>query len=165
MANRQRSNYWVNGRIQGALALRIIAHWIIFAFIAAVLTFTMQFLGDPLLSFSEQLSNVWQNQGLFGLVIVLLMPLFIYDTVRLSHRFAGPIVRLRRALQEVADGQQPVRLKFRDGDFWKELADDYNVLIDKGYLQVDSIEPTNQAEAAPESEFEDGEEALTVVTN
>lgn len=114
--------------------MRVIAHWVVFAFIATILTLTMQFLGNPLLTFSEQLAAVWKNQGIFAIVIFMLMPLFIYDTVRLSHRFAGPIVRLRRALNDVAEGKKPVKIKFRDGDFWKDLADEYNILVEKGFL-------------------------------
>ena len=153
MAKRDRKNYWVDGQIQGALAMRIVIHWLIFAVIASVLTFTMQFLGDPLLPVSEHLRNVWQNQGIFGLVILMLMPLFLYDSVRLSHRFAGPIVRMRREINNLAAGNQPTHLKFRDGDFWTGLADDFNKLIDNGFIQVDGTH-VKTAEDRTESESE-----------
>lgn len=137
MSKRVRRNFWVDGQIQGALAIRVIAHWLIFASIAAVLTFTMQFLGDPLQDFSTHWKNVWANQGLFALVIAILMPLFIYDTVRLSNRFAGPIVRIRRTMRDISEGKRAEKLSFRDNDFWSGLAADFNRLIDEGYLQTD----------------------------
>jgi hypothetical protein len=38
----------------------------------------------------------------------------------------GPILRLRRALKEVADGLPAKPLNFREQDFWRELATDFN---------------------------------------
>ena len=32
-------------------------------------------------------------------------------------------------MREVADGQPPKQLKFREGDFWHDLATDYNAMI------------------------------------
>lgn len=167
MAKRDRNSYWVNGQIQGALAIRIIIHWLIFAVIAAVLTFTMQFLGEPLVPFKTHLRNLWANQGIFGLVILILMPLFVYDSVRLSHRFAGPIVRVRRVMQAIAKGQAAERLKFRDKDFWSGLAEDFNTLLDQGYLvaRVDSGSDV-ESELASADDVEtnaDNETELTAV--
>ncbi|MGI9456341.1 MAG: hypothetical protein ACR2NU_07250, partial [Aeoliella sp.] len=59
-----------------------------------------------------------------------MLPLAILHILRFTHRFAGPIVRLRRSMRELAAGEAPPRLKFRDLDYWQELADDYNSLAD-----------------------------------
>ena len=61
--------------------------------------------------------------------MVFLLPVFVMDTIKLSHRFAGPIFSLRREMREVADGKPPQKLQFRQGDFWHDLADDYNAMI------------------------------------
>jgi len=62
----------------------------------------------------------------FLLVSFSLAPVFIWDAIKLSNRFAGPIVRVRRALAQIADGQTPKAIEFRNGDFWKSLAHDLN---------------------------------------
>jgi nitrogen fixation/metabolism regulation signal transduction histidine kinase len=51
------------------------------------------------------------------------------DAIKLSHRFAGPIFSLRRAIRKVAEGEAPRKLKFRQLDFWQDLAEDYNAML------------------------------------
>ena len=70
-----------------------------------------------------------------------LAPMFIYDTVKLSNRFAGPVLRIRRAARQLADGEIPKKSKLRDGDFWKDLASDFNGVIDR-------VETLTEKEAA-----------------
>ena len=60
-----------------------------------------------------------------------MVPAFIYDTIKLSNRFVGPILRLKNSVRSVADGKPVSPLKFRGGDFWHELADDFNRLNEK----------------------------------
>ena len=57
---------------------------------------------------------------------ILLLPIVFCDLVRLSHRFTGPMVQLRRAVRQLADGQpvQPVQL--RKADYWQDFAADFN---------------------------------------
>jgi hypothetical protein len=75
-----------------------------------------------------------------------LLPMFVLDTIKLSHRFAGPIYRLRRTIQSVAAGEAPRHLKFRDFDFWQGLAEDYNKLIDRLTSQPTTVLPEPDVE-------------------
>ena len=45
---------------------------------------------------------------------------------RMSNRFVGPVLRLRKGLREVAEGRPAQPLNFRDDDFWREMASDFN---------------------------------------
>ena len=45
----------------------------------------------------------------------------------LSHKIAGPMYRLRVHLEECASTRTPRPLKFRDGDFFTEIPDAYNL--------------------------------------
>lgn len=134
MAQRTRKRYWIDRQIQGALATRIIVHWMIFAGVGFVLTLSLQYLSDPFTPVGQQLHTLWQNQGLFVLVMAILLPVFVYDAIKLSNRFAGPVLRLRRVMNEIADGKPAERLAFRDNDFWLGMAKDFNSLVDKGYF-------------------------------
>ena len=140
MGNRVRKRVWIDRQIQGALATRIAFHWFLFAIIVSVLTVFLQFVGDPLAPLSQHVSNFWRNQGAFLIVIVVTLPVFVYDTVKLSNRFAGPILRMRRVMQEIAQGKPAEKLSFCDHDFWRGLASDFNTLIDRGHFDESSTD-------------------------
>jgi len=125
----QRTKKFIDSKVQGALARRIILHWLVFLAVASVAALMLQVLSDPFQPAGDHLENLWYTHGPFLVVMIFLLPVFVIDTVKISHRFAGPIFSLRRTMREVADGQPPRKLSFRDGDFWHELANDYNAMI------------------------------------
>jgi hypothetical protein len=151
MANRSRTKIWIDGKIQGELAIRVLFHWIIFAVVASVITLLFRFVADPFRPFSEQLKNVWRDQGPFLISILLLLPAFAYDAIKLSHRFAGPVLRLRKAFQTLLRGEAVEKLTFREGDFWKELADEFNALVEHGYI----AQPREARRSAPTAELQE----------
>ena len=125
----QRRQKFIDSKVQGALARRIIFHWLVFIAVASVTALLLQVLSDPFRPAGEHVENLWYTHGPFLIVMVFLLPVFVIDTIKISHRFAGPIYSLRRTMREIADGQPQRELKFRDGDFWHELANDYNAMI------------------------------------
>jgi hypothetical protein len=131
MAYPRRTKHFIDSNVQGALARRIIVHWLVFMLVTAFVSFVIQVLANPFRPISDHLQDLWVTQGPFLLVMVFLLPVFVMDTVKLSHRFAGPIFSLRRAIQDIAQGKPPRRLKFRKRDFWHGLADDYNAMLTK----------------------------------
>lgn len=129
MSRPQRRQKFIDSQVQGALARRIIFHWLVFVSVAAVAALLLQVLSDPFQPAGQHVENLWYTHGPFLIVMVFLLPVFVVDTIKISHRFAGPIFSLRRTMREVAEGQPPRLLKFREGDFWHELASDYNAMI------------------------------------
>jgi hypothetical protein len=73
--------------------------------------------------------------------MLLLLPLFLRDTLKLSNRFAGPMYRLRMALKSMVSEGTLKPIKFRDGDFWQEAAEDFNVVASK----FDELQAENSA--------------------
>jgi hypothetical protein len=92
----------------------------------AIIMAAVQFFQDPLASLDEHLALFPRRHGLTFVILVVLLPAFIWDTARLSHRFSGPILRLRRMLKELAAGEDPGELRFRNHDFWSDLGDHFN---------------------------------------
>jgi hypothetical protein len=127
----ERKQTYVDPQVQGALVRRLILHWLGFFVTASLVTFVLQVLSNPLIPISAHFEELWWTQGPFLIVMIFLLPMFVLDTIKLSHRFAGPIYRLRRTIQAVAGGESPRKLKFRDFDFWHGLAEDYNKMIDR----------------------------------
>ena len=63
---------------------------------------------------------------LFAFLAVLSLVIVITFGIELSHRIAGPIHRLKKEFFELSRGREVRELKFRDKDFFPELADAYN---------------------------------------
>ena len=114
--------------VQGALLLHILGHWAFFVFAMGVYLYFVEMLsGDQV--------NVWKNvqqrHGPTLLAVIVFAPIVIRDVCKLTNRFAGPIVRLRRSMQELADGKSVKPIKFRDRDFWPDLAINFNRIAER----------------------------------
>jgi methyl-accepting chemotaxis protein len=64
------------------------------------------------------------------LCMVALVPIFIWDALKYSHRVAGPLVQINRAIRDVADGRPVRHVRLREKDELKELQDDFNDMLD-----------------------------------
>lgn len=117
----------VDREVQTSLARRLLLHWLLFL-IATSLSVLMW------VRLIEAPTDSWQtviNMSIGRLIplavtAVVLLPMFIKDSITLSNRFAGPVVRVRRALADFADGKSIEPVELRQGDFWKSLAHEVN---------------------------------------
>ena len=64
------------------------------------------------------------------LELIVLAPLVSVFGIRLSHKVAGPLVRIRAALADMAQGRFDIRITLRKGDALTELAEDINRLAE-----------------------------------
>ncbi len=131
MSHPERKKTFVDPKVQGALVRRLVRHWLTFLVVASLVAFCLQVMSNPFRSLSEHVQQLWWTHGPFLLVMVFLLPVFVLDTIKISHRFVGPIYRLRQTILEIAEGDPPPRLKFRDFDFWQGLAEDFNRMVDQ----------------------------------
>ena len=147
MPQPRRTKHFIDSNVQGALARRILLHWLVFLAVAFLVSFILQVLTNPFRPLAAHVQDLWWTHGPFLLVMVFLLPVFFVDTIKLSHRFAGPIFNLRRAIREIAAGNPPRKLKFRRRDFWQDLAVDYNaMLVQLGAVENDEHETTPDKE-------------------
>ncbi len=138
---KQRKQNYIDGHVQGALLRRICFHWIAFFVVAAASIVLLQaLLGDPSLSIVQRMQNEVAEFTFMGIVMLALFPAFMLDTIRFSNRFVGPIARVRRHLRQLGEGNTE-RCKFRNNDFWSELAEEYNVVAEK----VERLQEENAA--------------------
>lgn len=146
MSSADRKKTFIDPQVQGALVKRLVIHWCSFIAVAASLAFCLQVLSNPFQPMKEHFQQIWWTHGPFLVVMVFMLPAFVFDTIKLSHRFAGPIYRLRSIIRDIAKGGEVKRLKFRDFDFWQGLAEDFNVMTNKlqnreAGEETDSFEP------------------------
>lgn len=131
-------------KIQFGLAKRIMLHWAILFMTSFCLLTIWQLLvsGDPYNLFSDHMKMMWVRMIPIFVVFLTLLPVFIYDTVKFSNKFTGPVYRLQKTIQSLADGDVANQIKFRKKDFWHDLADDFNELLEKAdadsYKELDS---------------------------
>lgn len=122
----------IDPTVQWTIARRIVFHWILFF----LLLFSINVGLRVLLEGSDHaLPAVWWNavvaQAPLICVMLLILPVFTRDTIRLSHRFTGPMYRLRVSLSTLADGLPMGPIKFRTDDFWQDVAEKFNCVRDR----------------------------------
>ena len=77
--------------------------------------------------------NLQSKRNALIIVLVLWQLGFIgiafIANIFLTHKVAGPIFKLKKFFQAIADGEDNGKLKFRDGDYFEDLAVAYNDAI------------------------------------
>ena len=85
-------------------------------------------LVNPVRAAQTHFNDILFHYGPAIVVGVLLLPLAVFDVLRLSNRFVGPFFRLRGAMRQLARGERVDPIFFRRGDFWQEFADEFNAV-------------------------------------
>ncbi len=62
------------------------------------------------------------------LMMFIMLPVVLYDVNRFSNRFAGPIYRVRKELEKFEETGQIPKIKFREKDYWQDLAVQMNIV-------------------------------------
>jgi hypothetical protein len=131
MAGFKRKRLFVDRSVQGAFMLRAAFHWISCVAALSVVHIAVSLLVEPLQLFFPDANGLWFLLAPAVVTTLLLLPVIVYDTIKLTHRLVGPILRLRRGMREMAAGLPVEKIRFRDGDFWQEFADEFNALADQ----------------------------------
>jgi len=151
-----RKQLFVDPKVQGALVLRVVLYWVVCVITITLMVLCWRILTGPARLFYMHFSDMWFFYGPAMVASFLLLPLVILDIIRLSNRFTGPLLRLRRGMRELARGEHVEPIRFRDGDFWQEFAEEFNALAAR--LQgEEAVEPVqrerfSEEDAQPEEE-------------
>jgi len=126
-------------------------HWVAFILCNLLgLLLWVRLFESPELEWGEVASRAVGRFVPFLIVSLVLLPAFVFDTLKMTHRFAGPISRLRAEMKRACDGL-PVRdLKFRGNDYWREIATGFNELTRRAGLErlPSTGEPATEPAAA-----------------
>lgn len=127
---KRRRQYLVDRPVQGAVVKHSLWYWVwTTAVFGGVIGFC-RILPAWLSNNDEPWGRIGFYLGPYTLASAVLFPIIIANAIRFSNRFAGPMVRVRRALNALANGQPAEYLKFRDGDYWPDIADNINAISD-----------------------------------
>jgi hypothetical protein len=127
VAAERRRRYFVDPQVQGALLWQAVCYWLWASATFALISFVYRVV-PAWLSDAAQYESIWRDLGPYTIASLVLFPIVMFSAIRFSNRFAGPMVRIRRALGQLAHGETPPRLTLRDGDFWLDIANDINVI-------------------------------------
>lgn len=133
MNGKKRSQLMVDPEIQGMLLRRISMFWLCCMLYIIIPCLVGVMYVEPEKTFLQQLGSVWIRFAPVLVAMLVLLPCGVYDLLKLSNRFVGPMHRLRGELRKLADGQEIQQLHFRSGDFWHDMAATVNKL--SGELQ------------------------------
>jgi methyl-accepting chemotaxis protein len=77
------------------------------------------------------MADFWHWYGPAAATSLVLLILVVVDTVRMSNRIVGPLIRLRREMRHLAAGEAAKTIHFRVGDFWQEFAEEFNAVAQR----------------------------------
>lgn len=124
----ERKKVWIDG-FQTKLFLRMGSYWLIYQLCLWNLVFVWRVLHEGPGNFLEQYGRFCADYAPALVGCVLLLPVLGYDMVKFAHRIVGPIYRFRKAIQDLAAGEEVRPIKLRDGDFLTEMQDEFNQLL------------------------------------
>ena len=108
--------------------LRVAIYWVFCLLALSLMLLCWRILTGPARLFYTHFDDMWYFYGSALVASILLLPIVLVDIVRLSNRFAGPLVRLRRSMRALARGEEVQPIHFRGQDFWQEFADEFNAI-------------------------------------
>jgi hypothetical protein len=128
MSSQPRRRLFIDRPIQTALLLRATSYWAVCLLVQVLMIVFFAVVTSSPDSFYARLDALWTHLQLSLVAAAVVLPLLLLDIVKLSHRWVGPIFRLRTSLQALSRGEPVTPIRFREGDFWQELAGDFNVI-------------------------------------
>lgn len=138
MLSPRRGRMLVDFEVQTSLLRKIATHWALLLLANTIGLFCWTALMNaPVESWSELTLGFFRTYVPVVIISLALLPVFLLDAAKLSNRFAGPMVRIRRALSAVLAGDKVEPVKFRENDFWRSLAEDFNqALKQRDHMQA-----------------------------
>lgn len=125
-----RKHLFVDPKVQGSLINRVVLYWVMCLVTLTLMILCWRIMTGPARIFYTHFDDMWFQFGPAVIGSILLLPLVIFDIVRMSNRFVGPLIRLRRSLRALARGEEVAPLEFREGDFWQDFAQEFNTVAE-----------------------------------
>ena len=132
-----RRRLFIDRPIQIAVLLRALMYWAVCLMAQLLMVF---FFSAVTLNQNDFITNspqLWWHLQLTAAASFVLLPIILLDVLKLSHRWVGPVFRLRNALKSLGRGDTIPPVQFRQRDFWQDLAGDLNAVA----ARLDSSSP------------------------
>ncbi len=124
-----RKQLFVDPKVQGALVIRAVGYWVACLVTISLMILCWRIITGPARPLFLHFDDMWFFYGPAVIASLLLLPMVIADIIRVSNRFTGPMLRLRRSMRALARGEHVTPIEFRDGDFWQDFAEEFNQVV------------------------------------
>ena len=135
----RRRRLFADPSLQGRLCLRVALYWCGCLLIVSIGLGCLTVVDESPQSWSELVDQFWGKYRPVLILSLLAMPLALFDCLVLSNRYAGPLLRLRRAMKQLADAESVAPLSLRERDLLQELVSDFNRTAAR--LQESTVDP------------------------
>lgn len=125
----KRTRLFVDAKVQGALLLRAAMYWVLALLAITLMLLVWRITTGPARIFYTHFDDMWFHFGPALVASFVLLPIALIDVLKLSNRFVGPLLRLRREMRALARGEHVEPIEFRDHDYWRDMADEFNALV------------------------------------
>ena len=134
MRKNRRKKTIVDRKFQFRMVRTLVFHWTCFMSAVVTLLVGWHLIAGVAVGFSNGNPTIRETMMRYAPVLFALwvmLPVLVWDILKLSHGIVGPIIRLRMTIQALNRGEDVKMVKLREGDYCIELADDLNLLIKK----------------------------------
>ena len=144
----RRRRLFVDFKLQGALVLHATLYWFYCLLSVSLIAFCWIIVVQRPATSGELFQTLWMNYGPALLGSLILFPIVFIDCLRTSNRFAGPMVRVQKAMKQLANGEAVEPISLRKDDYWREFAADFNRLLDQRTAPRGETRPSPAAKLA-----------------
>ena len=136
-AKPRRGKIYLGAQLQSHMLRRVAIYWLLYHVALLQGMFIVQYVqhgdafvdGEQAIPFWQMLQAfAWQNASLV-VAAVAVGPLLLWDVCRLTHRIAGPLLRLEKTLQRMARGEHVSFMRCREGDMIQGVEQAFNAYL------------------------------------
>ena len=125
----ERQKVWVDP-FQTKLSLRIGGYLVVFFVVFVNFLFAWKMIDEGPFDPAQQFIDTLRENLPVIVCLLVLVPVMAWDAIRFSHRLVGPLVRIRKTIQAITDGEAVRPIKLRDGDYLTEMRDEFNKMLE-----------------------------------
>jgi hypothetical protein len=129
-----RKQVFVSGRIQGSIVKHAIFYWAVYHLILWHILFMYRYVqyraeliaGGPPSTFWDLYAKFSHDHVAMILCALPILPVLVWDVIRVTHRVAGPLVRFRECLKALTRGEHVPFVRIRKGDYLVDMERAFN---------------------------------------
>lgn len=125
-----RRQFVVNWTVQSGYAANVLVRWAALMAVVGCCTVLVQTFACAALNPMETSYTLRTSISSFVCISLILSPVLVWDSIKMSHRFVGPLVRMKNVIRGIAEGKYQT-IKLRETDYWHDIADELNRMQEK----------------------------------